>query len=228
MCRTCANCSTSAGVDSGRVLVSAPPGYRLNVPDADCDLGRFIIEKNVSVQAAAAGNFEQASRHMSAALAEWRGPVLEDLRDFEFVNAYATALVEDKVTAHSARAEAEIACGRASAVISELESLTAEHPYREPLWAQLITAYYLAERQSDALDAYRRLKNTLGRRSRHRPGPDHPCAARADPAPGSVGRQESRQEHRRRHRHQHRPPHRGQRPVYGAAACATLPGGPTR
>ena len=52
--------------------------------------------------------------------------------------------------------EAEIACGRASAVISELESLTAEHPYREPLWAQLIIAYYLAERQSDALDAYRR------------------------------------------------------------------------
>ena len=206
----------SVGVDSGRVLVSAPPGYRLSVPDADCDLGRFIIEKNVSVQAAAAGNFEQASRHMSAALAEWRGPVLEDLRDFEFVNAYATALVEDKVTAHSARAEAEIACGRASAVIGELESLTAEHPYREPLWAQLITAYYLAERQSDALDAHRRLKNTLADDLGIDPGPDHPCAARADPAPGSVRRQTSRQENRRRHRHQHRPPHRGQRAVYGA------------
>lgn len=161
----------SVGVDSGRVLVSAPPGYRLSVPDADCDLGRFIIEKNVSVQAAAAGNFEQASRHMSAALAEWRGPVLEDLRDFEFVNAYATALVEDKVTAHSARAEAEIACGRASAVISELESLTAEHPYREPLWAQLITAYYAAERQSEALDAYQRLKATLAEDLGIDPGP---------------------------------------------------------
>ena len=175
----------SVGVDSGRVLVSAPPGYRLNVPDADCDLGRFIIEKNVSVKAAAAGNFEQASRHMSAALAEWRGPVLEDLRDFEFVNAYATALVEDKVTAHSARAEAEIACGRASAVISELESLTAEHPYREPLWAQLITAYYLAERQSDALDAHRRLKNTLADDLGIDPGPTiralHERILRQDP-----------------------------------------------
>jgi SARP family transcriptional regulator, regulator of embCAB operon len=31
----------------------------------------------------------------------------------------------------------------------------------EPLWAQLITAYYLTERQYDALEAYRRLKTTL-------------------------------------------------------------------
>ena len=43
----------------------------------------------------------------------------------------------------------------------ELEALTATHGYREPLWAQLITAYYLADRQSDALDAYLRLKALL-------------------------------------------------------------------
>jgi SARP family transcriptional regulator, regulator of embCAB operon len=123
------------------------------------------------VQAAAAGKFEQASRNLSAALAEWRGPVLEDLRDFQFVNAFATALLEDKMLAHTARAEAEIACGRGYAVIGELESLTAEHPYREPLWAQLITAYYLAERQSDALEAFRRLKTTLAEDLGIDPGP---------------------------------------------------------
>ena len=39
--------------------------------------------------------------------------------------------------------------------------MTVEHPYREPLWAQLIIAYYLSDRQSDALDAYQRLKTTL-------------------------------------------------------------------
>ena len=161
----------SVGVDSGRVLVSAPPGYRLSVPDADCDLGRFIIEKNAGVRAAAAGQFEQASRHLTTALAEWRGPVLEDLRDFQFVDAFATALTEDKVVAHTARAEAEIACGRGYAVIGELESLTGEHPYREPLWAQLIIAYYLAERQSEALDAYQRLKTTLADDLGIDPGP---------------------------------------------------------
>jgi hypothetical protein len=56
-------------------------------------------------------------------------------------------------------------------VIGELESLTAEHPYREPLWARLITAYYLAERQSDALEAYRRLKMTLADDLGIDPGP---------------------------------------------------------
>ena len=75
------------------------------------------------------------------------------------------------MVAHTALAEAEIACGRGYAVIGELESLTAEHQYREPLWAQLITAYYLAERQSDALDAYRRLKTTLADDLGIDPGP---------------------------------------------------------
>ncbi|MDT5279610.1 MAG: family transcriptional regulator, regulator of embCAB operon [Mycobacterium sp.] len=147
--------------DSRSMLVNAPPGYSLTVGDSACDLGRFVLEKTAGVQAAAAGHFEEAGRHLTTALAEWRGPVLEDLRDFEFVEGFATALTEDKVVAHTALAEVEIACGRGYAVIGELESLTVEHPYREPLWAQLIIAYYLSDRQSEALDAYQRLKTTL-------------------------------------------------------------------
>lgn len=46
-------------------------------------------------------------------------------------------------------------------MIGELEELAGEHPFREPLWGQLIAAYYLADRQSDALDAFQRLKVTL-------------------------------------------------------------------
>jgi DNA-binding SARP family transcriptional activator len=159
------------GLDARTALVSAPPGYRLSVLENACDIGRFALGKNAGVQAAAAGKFEQASQHLSAALSEWRGPVLEDLRDFQFVEAFATALTEDRMLAHTALAEAEIACGRSYAVIGELESLTAEHPYREPLWSQLITAYYLSERQSDALEVYRRLKTTLADDLGIDPGP---------------------------------------------------------
>ncbi|MCP9270659.1 BTAD domain-containing putative transcriptional regulator [Mycolicibacterium arenosum] len=161
-----------AGLDPKVVLASAPPGYRLSITDADCDIGRFIARKTAGVQAAAAGQFEQASRHLDKALAEWRGPVLEDLRDFEFVDSLSTALVEDKVVAHTARAEAEIACNRGHGVIGELESLIVDYPYREPLWAQLITAYYLSDRQSDALDAFQRLKNTLADDLGIDPGPN--------------------------------------------------------
>jgi SARP family transcriptional regulator, regulator of embCAB operon len=161
----------TAGVDSNKMLASAPPGYQLSIADADCDLGRFITEKTLGVHAAAAGRFEHASSHLAAALAEWRGPVLDDLRDFAFVDTFATALLEDKVVAQTALAEAEIARGRGDVVIGELEALAAEHPFRERVWTQLITAYYVAERQSDALDAYRRLKANLAENLGIDPGP---------------------------------------------------------
>ena len=150
----------SSGIDAA-VLVSAPPGYRLACAEDQCDLGRFRTELNAGVHAAAAAQFEQASRHLSAALAQWRGPVLDDLRAFEFVETFATPLGEQRVLAQTALAEAEIACGRAYSVITELETLTAEHSYREPLWAQLITAYYVSGRQTDALGAYHSLKAAL-------------------------------------------------------------------
>jgi DNA-binding SARP family transcriptional activator len=150
----------SAGIDRA-VLANTPPGYQLTIADNQYDFGLFIAEKNAGLQAAAAARFEEAARHLSAALAQWRGQVLEDLRDFQFVEGLAAALDEERVLAHIAHAEAEIACGRPQNVIMDLETLIAAHGYREPLWAQLITAYYLADRQSDALDAYQRLKTLL-------------------------------------------------------------------
>jgi SARP family transcriptional regulator, regulator of embCAB operon len=161
----------SAAADPSRVLASAPPGYQLSVTDADCDLGRFRTQKAAGLQAAGAGNFEEASSYLSAALREWRGPALDDLRNFAFVEAFAGMLLEERVATYTARAEAEIACGRAEGVIGELEALITRHPYREPLWAQLITAYYVTERQSDALGAYRRLKTGLADGLGIDPGP---------------------------------------------------------
>ncbi len=152
---------STAGVEGRKMLEKVSPGYRLNVDDSDVDLGRFIRERNEGVDAAANRRYEQASQHFSRALAEWRGEVLDDLRGFEFVSVFATAMAEDRIATHIAWAEAEISCGRAKTVVSELEQLVADHPFREPAWEQLMMAYYLSARQSDALDAYQRLKNVL-------------------------------------------------------------------
>lgn len=152
-------------------LVSAPPGYRLTLPDGACDISRFSAEKAAGTRAAAQGDFEAAGRHLSSALAQWRGQVLEDLRGFAFADTFATALAEERLSAATSWAEAEIACGRAGSVISELEVLAAANPYREPLWAQLISAYYLTERQSEALESHRRLKTTLADELGIDPGP---------------------------------------------------------
>ncbi|MFD9661317.1 BTAD domain-containing putative transcriptional regulator [Rhodococcus sp. NPDC059968] len=151
----------NAGIDARAVLVSAPPGYRLVVPDEDCDLGRFLAEKRAGIQAAATRRFEDASRHFAAALGEWKGSALEDLLDLDFAKTFAAAIEEEKLLALAARAEAEIACGRAESVIAELMSLASVYPLREPLWGQLITALYVCGRQSDALGACRRLRSNL-------------------------------------------------------------------
>ncbi|MUL65196.1 regulator [Mycobacterium sp. CBMA 234] len=157
--------------DARTVLASAPPGYRLQLADANYDLGRFKLATSTALQASAAGQFETATCDLTAALSEWRGPALDDLRGYSFVDTFTTALTEDKLTAHSARAEAEIACGRANSIIGELELLAAEYPYREPLWVQLVTAYYVTERQSDALQCYQRLKTRLAEDLGIDPGP---------------------------------------------------------
>jgi DNA-binding SARP family transcriptional activator len=151
----------TVGIDGRSMLEKVSPGYRLNIAELDVDLGRFIHQRNEGVQAATARRFSEASRHYAAALAEWRGDVLEDLRGFDFVSVFATAMDEDRIATHIALAESEIACGRAKNIIGDLERLVADHPFREPAWEQLMMAYYLSARQSDALDAYQRLKTVL-------------------------------------------------------------------
>src|ERR1700739_3233809 len=37
------------GIDSRVVLAAAPPGYRLTIPEDNCDLARFIAEKTAGV-----------------------------------------------------------------------------------------------------------------------------------------------------------------------------------
>src|SRR5262249_39056179 len=116
-----------AGADPHAVLASVSLGYRLNAADSQWDLGRFRAEKKAGLVAAAAGQFEQASQHLAAALVEWRGPVLVDLRNFSFADVFAKRQAEDKLVARTAFAEVEIACGRSYDVIGDLEELAAEH-----------------------------------------------------------------------------------------------------
>lgn len=149
------------GIDARAVLAQVGPGYRVAVADGASDVQRFRVRKEAGLRALSAGQFQAASELLSSALAQWRGPVLADLRGLDFADGYATVLDDDRLGAIEARAEADIAQGRADAVVSELALLVGEYPLREPLWEQLITALYVDGRQSDALEATRRLRATL-------------------------------------------------------------------
>ncbi|WP_067534095.1 BTAD domain-containing putative transcriptional regulator [Nocardia crassostreae] len=149
------------GIDARTVLQHMGTGYRIVVDDLACDVSRFRARRENCLRALAAGRFGAAADSLSEALAQWRGPVLSDLRGLGFADAYAVALDDERLGVIEARAEAEIAQGRGEGVIAELALLVRDHALRESLWEQLITALYLVGRQSDALEAARRLRVTL-------------------------------------------------------------------
>jgi DNA-binding SARP family transcriptional activator len=151
----------TAGADRQAVVTTQAPGYRLLIDDARVDLGRFT-------RGCAAGNelirgrrYAEASATLRAALAEWSGQALADLRSLRFAEDFAAAVEEERLVALQARIEADLACGSDSAVVGELTTLTTAHPLREPFWVQLITALYRLGRQADALEASRRIRELL-------------------------------------------------------------------
>ena len=75
----------------------------------------------------------------------------------------AARLEELRLVAVEGRIEADIALGLHAEVTGELEGLVAEYPLRERLWRLLVLALYRAERQADALAAYRRARDDAGR-----------------------------------------------------------------
>ena len=57
--------------------------------------------------------------------------------------------------------DADLAAGRHTEVIAELDGLIAEHPLRERLHAQCMLALYRSGRQAEALEAYRAARTAL-------------------------------------------------------------------
>ncbi|MFC9996381.1 BTAD domain-containing putative transcriptional regulator [Nocardia sp. NPDC127526] len=161
----------TAGLDPAALLRTESSGYRLEIEDDECDLGRFEAVRRSGREAAGAGDHEAAAQLYGAALAEWSGRALDDLSGLSFAESFSTAMDEERLLVASARIDSEIACGRAQSVVSELFTMTNAHPLREPLWAQLITALYLSGRQADALEACRRVRQVLDDELGIDPGP---------------------------------------------------------
>ena len=138
-------------------LLTRAPGYVLRADPAELDLGRF----ECLVAEARRADTETAAEKLRAALALWRGPPLADLAFERFAQAEIVRLEELRWAALELRIDADLAAGRATELIGELEALIAEHPLRERLRAQLMLALYRCARQAEALEAYRRARRDL-------------------------------------------------------------------
>jgi len=95
------------------------------------------------------------------ALALWRGHPFADVEAHGLLSAEVARLNELRVTARSARIDADLASGRSIDLIGEIEGLLTQHPYNERFRAQHMIALYRAGRQKDALGSFAAMRATL-------------------------------------------------------------------
>jgi DNA-binding SARP family transcriptional activator len=133
-------------------LQTKAPGYLLRVESEELDLERF--------------QRLHAEGGHAEALALWRGPALAEFAYQRFAQAEIARLEELRLSCLEERIEVDLAAGRHSDLVGELDALLAERPLRQRLRAQLMLALYRSGRDSEALEAYQdarfRLVEELG------------------------------------------------------------------
>src|SRR5213596_1254069 len=141
-------------------LLTRPPGYELRVEDGELDLDRFERLAREGRELLAAGDSKAAAKRLSEALELWRGAPLAEFSE-PFARDAGARLEDERLAALEERIDADLALGRHARLVSELEQLVAQEPLRERPRAQLMLALYRSGRQADALELYRRTRETL-------------------------------------------------------------------
>jgi YVTN family beta-propeller protein len=159
------------GASSEHRLVASRPGYQLRVEPGELDLHVFEQLLGAGRRALEEGDAERAVDKLRAAEKLWRGRPLADLEFEPFARVEVERLEELRLAAVEARIEAELALGRDTALVPELEALVGEHPLRERLRSQLMLALYRCGRQADALETYRVGRSLLSRELALEPSP---------------------------------------------------------
>ena len=158
-------------VDGHQPLVTLdrhPAGYRLRISHGQLDVARF----EALVAAARAADGPDAVAHkLRRALGLWQGAhALAGVRAV-FVPTARAHLEEQRSTALEVLFDAELDRGKHAEIVAELTDAVADHPGRERLVGQLMTALYRSGRPTDALAAYRKARHTLAEEYGLEPGP---------------------------------------------------------
>ncbi|GIH27920.1 hypothetical protein Aph01nite_62300 [Acrocarpospora phusangensis] len=153
------------------VLVSAPPGYRLQLDPDAVDAWRFPRLIDEAVRMLNGGKPAAAIELIDEALGLWTGSAYAEFAEEEWAVAEAAQLEELKLVAVEYRAEAGLALGRHAEAVPELERHVAAHPLRENAVRLLALSYYRAGRQGEALAVIRRTREKLADELGVDPGP---------------------------------------------------------
>ncbi|MEV0385509.1 BTAD domain-containing putative transcriptional regulator [Nonomuraea sp. NPDC050643] len=173
------------GRDGEQLIHTRQHGYLIQVGTAELDLTRFRDLVHRAERAARAADTAEAPLLLEA-LTLWRGPALADIPSEALQHDHLSRLGEERFQALERWLELALQSGQHERVVAELTTVTAEHPLRERLWAQLMLALYRCGRQAEALRAYRTVASLLREELGIDPGDElrqlHQSILRADPA----------------------------------------------
>lgn len=142
-------------------IASRPGGYLLTATGDELDVLQFTELLEVGEQAVAKGKLDEGSEYLQSAIALFRGPGFPDLIDIETLQPELSKLEARRLDAQQNYFDVELALGRHTSIIPELEAVLAREPYRERLWEAYVLGLYRAGRQAEALGACRHARRIL-------------------------------------------------------------------
>jgi DNA-binding SARP family transcriptional activator len=145
----------------GDRLRCRPSGYQLLLSPAELDVLRFEDLSRSGRLALRRGDPASAAAVIRQALDLWRGPALADLLVSPALRAEAARIDERRLAVYEDWFEAELLLGNHGEVLAEIEAVVRDHPLRERLRSQQLTALYRGGRQAEALAEYDNVRQLL-------------------------------------------------------------------
>lgn len=145
------------------VLATRRGGYAIVASEDSADHRVFDRLAREGHRAREDGNFLDASKLFSDALALWRGPALADVSVGFALDPGVRRLEESRRNVLDRRIDADLRIGRHHQVLGELRGLARSEPTHEGLHMQLMLALSRSGRRSEAVAVYRSLRVELNR-----------------------------------------------------------------
>lgn len=132
-------------------IVRLHDAYELRVDDDELDALAFGADCARARAQVARRQWDEALAAYDAALARWRGDAFDGFEDVPSARDWAAELAEQRMITVEERIDVQLERGRHADVVADLESLIANHPWRERLWRQQALALYRTDRRAEAL-----------------------------------------------------------------------------
>jgi DNA-binding SARP family transcriptional activator/tetratricopeptide (TPR) repeat protein len=145
----------------GNRLYARGDGYLLRVEPGELDLDDVARATELGREAIMSGDVRLGRAHLARAVGHRRGPAGQGVIRTAAMSALLDGVEEQLLTVVEELLDARLEIGEHRDVITELRRRVAEHPLRERFHAQLMLALYRSGRQTEALEAYQRIRARL-------------------------------------------------------------------